>query len=102
MSDVKCPYCGEYQEINHDDGYGYEEDVIFNQQCDDCDKIFVYTTIMSFSHDAEKADCLNGSDHNWKEQITSPKQYTKMYCTMCGETRNPTDSEMEEILTSNN
>ncbi|MCT4181764.1 hypothetical protein HZP54_17610 [Elizabethkingia anophelis] len=101
MSDVKCPYCGEEQEINHDYGYGYEEDVVFNQQCDDCDKTFVYTTYVSFSHNAEKADCLNGSDHNWKPQITFPKQFTKMVCTMCDETRKPTDSEMEEILTPN-
>jgi hypothetical protein len=26
--DVKCPYCGKYQEIDHDDGYG----------CEDCGK----------------------------------------------------------------
>lgn len=25
MSDVKCPYCGNEQEINHDDGYGCED-----------------------------------------------------------------------------
>ena len=24
-SDVECPYCGAEQEINHDDGYGYDE-----------------------------------------------------------------------------
>ena len=26
MYDVECPYCGAEIEINHDDGYGYEED----------------------------------------------------------------------------
>jgi len=26
MDDVDCPYCGESQEICHDDGFGYSED----------------------------------------------------------------------------
>ena len=25
METVKCPYCGEEQYIDHEDGYGYEE-----------------------------------------------------------------------------
>ena len=101
MSDVECPYCGKYQEINHDDGYGYQEGEIFNQECDDCEKTFAYTTSILFSYDAEKADCLNGGDHNWKPQITYPKKYTKMECTMCGCTRVPTDSEFKEFITPN-
>ena len=31
---VECPYCGADVEINHDDGYGLEEDLIFKQECD--------------------------------------------------------------------
>jgi len=27
-NDVECPYCGAEQEINHDDGQGYDEDVL--------------------------------------------------------------------------
>jgi hypothetical protein len=33
MSDVKCPYCGTEQEINHDDGYGYDEGKYYEQEC---------------------------------------------------------------------
>jgi len=33
MSDVTCPYCRDEQEINHDDGYGYEEDKEHEQDC---------------------------------------------------------------------
>ena len=29
MKDCECPYCGEDQEINHDDGYGYEENGVY-------------------------------------------------------------------------
>ena len=30
------------QDINHDDGYGYEEDVTHEQECSNCEKTFVF------------------------------------------------------------
>ena len=48
MNDVKCPYCDMELEIDHDDGYGYEEDQIHNQECKFCGKAFVYTTSVCF------------------------------------------------------
>lgn len=96
--DIECPYCGKGQEINHDDGYGYSEDETFNQECSDCDKTFVFTTSISFSYNAEKAECLNGGKHDYKPQITYPKRYTKMECQMCGDIRLPDKEEMDEIL----
>jgi len=52
MSDVKCPYCREGQEINHDDGYGYEEGRDYDQHCS-CGKEFIFTTSISFSYEVE-------------------------------------------------
>lgn len=99
--DINCPYCNHGQEINHDDGYGYEEDATHQQQCSNCDKSFTYTTSILFNYEAEKAPCLNGeSDHEWKQSITCPKQYTTFYCKYCDEKRRPTPEEMEEILKS--
>lgn len=98
MEDIECPYCGKEQEINHDDGYGYEEDRIHQQQCDDCDKYFTYTTSISYHYDPSKADCLNDSEHTFKSTHTYPKEYTRMECTQCGETRRPTEQEWEVIL----
>ena len=60
MSDVKCPYCNAEQEINHDDGYGYDEDESHEQQCVSCDKTFKFTPSMSFSY---KVECQEG-DHD--------------------------------------
>lgn len=60
MRDINCPYCGEGIEINHDDGYGYEEDEVFQQECGKCGMNFTYTTSISFYYSAEKAPCLNG------------------------------------------
>ena len=60
MNDVKCPYCGADQEINHDDGYGYEESEEYEQDCVACDKRFQFTTSISFSYSVY---CQDG-DHN--------------------------------------
>ena len=98
MSDVNCPYCDAEQEINHDDGYGYEEGVRHEQQCGECNKYFTFTTSISYYYESEKADCLNGAEHDFKPTRTHPKKYTKMECSMCEESRKPTDEEMKLIL----
>lgn len=59
MSDVKCPYCGEEQEINHDDGYGYDEALTYEQDCTSCDKAFNFNTSIMYSYTVE---CQEG-DH---------------------------------------
>ena len=83
-SDVDCPYCGKGQEINHDDGYGYQEDEYYQQQCGDCEKTFSFTTSISFYYETEKAPCLNGGDHNWKKRFT-PYYPDQKQCQVCGE-----------------
>jgi hypothetical protein len=96
--DIKCPYCLGEQDINHDDGYGYEEGVTHQQQCGHCDKYFTFTTSIMFHYDVEKADCLNGGQHDYKPSITVPREYTKMHCTMCDQQRDLTPQEMEKLL----
>jgi len=98
QDDVSCPYCEAEQEINHDDGYGYEENELYEQQCSECGNYFIFTTSISFFHEAYKADCLNGASHNFKATTTYPKEFTMMECTMCGEKRKPTEEEMKVIL----
>lgn len=91
--DVKCPYCGHPQNIDHDDGYGYNDYEIFNQYCNGCRKTFVYTTSTVFYYDVHKADCLNEGEHKWKLTETFPKCFSKMECQDCGESRNLTEEE---------
>ena len=97
MKDVNCPYCDSEQEINHDDGRGYTEGVLEQQECSNCNKVFVYTTSISFYHDAEKADCLNDGKHDYKPTNTYPRQFAKMECSMCGDSRTPTEDERREF-----
>jgi len=91
--DVACPYCGTYQEINHDDGYGYEEDGNHEQQCYNCEKNFIFTTAIIYHYEGYKADCLNGDEHLYKPVPTAPRCYAKMRCEMCGIEREPTEDE---------
>ena len=91
MNDINCPYCDHEQNICHDDGFGYEEDVFHEKQCGACEKHFTFTTYVSFSYTAHKADCLNDGKHVWK------RQYTIMRCQTCEETREPTKNEWAEI-----
>lgn len=93
-ADCECPYCAAMQEICHDDGYGYEEDGIYQQECSDCGKKFAYTTRIHFYYEVAKADCLNGAEHKWKQTITVPREFTRMRCTDCGEERKPTEEEI--------
>lgn len=96
--DIECPYCGHEQDICHDDGFGYQEDVKHEMECAQCEKSFVFTTCVSFSYEAEKADCLNGGDHDWKPNTVFPREYTQMVCTMCDEHRNLTKEEKFEFI----
>mgnify|MGYP003437627122 CR=1 FL=1 len=93
MSDIECPYCGKEQDINHDDGAGYTEGVAEQQTCDDCGNTFAYTTEISFSHTAYKADCLNDGEHDYQLTHTSPKEFSKMECSMCDDSRELTEAE---------
>lgn len=83
MDDIECPYCGEEQEICHDDGYGYEEDTCHEMECFSCEKTFVFTTVISFDYYPAKADCLNGEPHKLKESRTHPRCRTRLLCEDC-------------------
>ena len=98
MKDVNCPYCDANLDIDHDDGYGYEEDRLHEQECSYCEKTFTFTTYISFSYETFTADCLNGSEHIFVPTITFPKECTKMSCKTCDAERKPTESEMALIM----
>jgi len=78
--EVQCPYCGKPQEVNHDDGYGYEEDKLYQQECRGCEKTFAFRTQISFSHSAYKADCLNDGEHQYR--LFGP---VWLRCLTCGD-----------------
>ena len=85
--DIECPYCEMDQEINHDDGYGYDEDETYNQECPYCEKIFTFTTSIVLYYDALKAPCLNGGEHKWVPVRSTARDIWPYWkrCAYCGE-----------------
>lgn len=83
--DTDCPYCGAAVEINHDDGYGYEEDMLYQQECEVCAKTFVFRTSISLSYEPRQADCLNGAEHQWERTTTLPPEFARLRCAVCEE-----------------
>jgi len=98
LRDVECPYCESWQEINHDDGVGYEEDVLHQQECRDCNKVFTFSTGIIYCYTAYKADCLNGEEHQWRKTNTYPRQFSKWECEICEKTRPLSAQEMLEAM----
>lgn len=91
--DVQCPYCEKWVEINHDDGYGYSESELHQQECDHCEKTFGYTTSISYNYDAKQVDCLNDGEHQWKFVNRTHKDWCIMRCSQCEKERKPTKQE---------
>jgi hypothetical protein len=98
MSDLKCPYCKAEQDVNHDDGRGYEESRRHEKECIECGKTFVFTTHISFDYTPEKADCLNGSEHRLNFRKSWPHQYSRMCCQDCDYSRMATPDELQRGL----
>ena len=90
---IECPYCEREFDICHDDGFGYEEGVKHQYECPYCEKKFVFETSISFYYEAEKADCLNDGEHDYKLTHTYPKEFSRMKCSMCGDEREMTEEE---------
>lgn len=65
MSDLECPYCDASLDVCHDDVFGCEENIAHEMECRDCGKNFVFYTSISFDYSPHKADCLNGSPHDF-------------------------------------
>ena len=93
MDNVECPYCGETQEINHDDGAHYDENESETMECSDCDKTFMVSVWISRTFEGVKVDCLNDGKHIWRPTNTIPRYFTRMKCETCDEKREFTEEE---------
>lgn len=87
MDTVDCPYCGQENEINHDDGAHYDEEHAESMECEHCDKKFLVDATISWYFEGREADCLNDGEHKWKDLI-STHPVGREYCTHCRIKRN--------------
>lgn len=95
MADINCPYCNAEIEICHDDGFGYEEDMMHEYECGACEKRFVFYTYISFYYSVRKADCLNGAEHKYIKTHTCPPEFARLRCEMCGDEKPPDKEAIE-------
>ena len=72
MEEFECPYCEEYSEF---DPSGYEHYEEYEEyQCPKCEKNFeVYAQPTIDYSVCDKADCLNGGEHKWKQIVGYPE-----------------------------
>lgn len=77
MSDVSCPYCEQEQEINHDDGYGYEDGGEFEQECISCERQFKFSTAIVLHY---AVFCQDG-DHDMRNY--NAKYLSIFHCANC-------------------
>lgn len=96
MNDMNCPYCEAEQEVCHDDGAGYAEGVKHEHECSECGKTFTFQTTIVFYYEAERADCLNGADHELSFRRSWPMKYSRMGCRHCEFERKATEAEISE------
>lgn len=70
METVTCPYCDKNTEIDTDEHYeNYEE-----YECEHCGKNFEVFAEPTIDYSVcDKADCLNGADHKWRQIIGQPE-----------------------------
>ena len=97
MHKCTCPYCGKEME---DPDECYETDECYEHECPHCEKNFVFYVDYIRIYSEKKADCLNGAEHEYHPTRTYPREYTKMRCVHCDDTRACTDEEMEMIMNS--
>lgn len=86
MSDIECPYCGEWMDADNEDypDVGDREDEWYHKECPHCEKTFAYSVEIQFSFTGQKADCLNGGEHKFEKTNTFPERFSRLRCSDCG------------------
>ena len=91
--DLQCPYCSLWDEASPD---SLEPDLLHKHECSHCEKRYTFTVEYSPDYYTQKADCLNGGEHDWQdhladEDISKPETwYLRKYfelkreCSACG------------------
>lgn len=77
-----CPYCNKECEA---DWEARIIDTVYEHECEHCEKSFVFTIDYDIRYDTNKADCLNGGEHNYEKICACPKELfeNKRRCSIC-------------------
>jgi len=76
METVTCPYCENNTKINPIDREHYDGEEEY--ECEHCGKCFEVLAETYTRYSAcDKADCLNGGNHKWKQVVGYPEIHFK-------------------------
>lgn len=83
--DFQCPYCDAWQEHDFEQGKPNE---LYQTECGECEKRFVFEVEYYPTFSAYKADCLNGAPHNYVDKLANDEYYRDYFskwlkCTNC-------------------
>jgi len=62
VSALVCPYCDKECEADCESN---EPDRVYEHECENCEKNFVYTLDYTVHYSEQQAPCLNGAEHEW-------------------------------------
>jgi hypothetical protein len=79
---IECPYCKAEQPAPDDCD---DPSVNYQHECGECGKSFIFTVDYTKDFYPEKADCLNGGEHDYKQIKGCPSEYFigRKRCSMC-------------------
>ena len=97
MNDLVCPYCAKIVEIDYSGGFGWDEDVKWQQECPGCEKTFYFTSHISISHNAFAAPCIDSGEHSWGLSTVYPRRFTTWRCSCCDEEKAATKEEIMAV-----
>lgn len=82
MDTLECPYC---QHDNSAPDDCYEQDTLYETECRECDKVFMFNISYIPYYEGYKADCLNGSQHEFMWIFGQPRFHfvNQRTCRMC-------------------
>lgn len=84
MNELECPYCKCLTEVELERDWATTKNDPHEAKCCHCHKNFVFHTEFVLTLHPKKADCLNGSPHQFAEWLGLPHGYEKKECKDCG------------------
>lgn len=84
MNQTECPYCKCLTEVELERDWATTKNDPHEAKCCHCHKNFVFHTEFFLTLHPKKADCLNGSPHQFAEWLGLPHGYEKKECKDCG------------------
>ena len=98
--DTYCPYCGEWLDIDHSNGQGYDPTKCERQKCSYCGKTFEYYVEVTYHYTPYKVPCIDDESlHKWMVRQNNGlypfKDQLLMQCTQCRTVREFTKEEKE-------